>query len=367
MEGEHYSIQPFYSPMMTSEGLQARAQRTNTRPSTFGTQHMMHISPQIPHSNFMGLRTNNINQINEQLDPFGVNRVNRIKKEKDENMRVEYEYENNIQIAMFAGMGQKIVSNMGVTPAHDSPMSMSDPRLLIPHQSPSLSSNSSLSIGPTINIGGPNLSPEQLGITRKLPIPPQLMTQVQVPLGFNGNVNVNVNVPVNPRVPVPVPVPMTSSLSPQMQYFSPMYSPAGLMHSHNHNTPLVGCRGVGKYSPEERMAKIKRYKQKKEKWRNEHPISRAFMGRAKVADEKPRYKGRFVTKEFLDKLKGEDMVAKGVTVGEGMRGDIMGDIRGDIRDTGIQGTLDQNLTDGVVEMEEIKGGDGTHNMEDIKD
>jgi len=51
----------------------------------------------------------------------------------------------------------------------------------------------------------------------------------------------------------------------------------------------------GIYSKEERAQKILGYKNKIMKWRNKHPVSRAFSGRSVTAVNKPRVKGKFVS------------------------------------------------------------------------
>jgi len=57
---------------------------------------------------------------------------------------------------------------------------------------------------------------------------------------------------------------------------------------------------VGAYTREERTEKIIRYKKKIMKWRNKHPVSRSFNGRSKTAVNKPRVKGKFVSKSAID-------------------------------------------------------------------
>jgi hypothetical protein len=51
---------------------------------------------------------------------------------------------------------------------------------------------------------------------------------------------------------------------------------------------------IGTYTKEEREEKIRKYKEKVKRYREAHPVNRAFKGRSKVADMKPRVKGRFV-------------------------------------------------------------------------
>lgn len=55
---------------------------------------------------------------------------------------------------------------------------------------------------------------------------------------------------------------------------------------------------VGVYSKEERLEKIARYKAKLKKWRDLHPVKRKYPGRARIAEKKPRVKGKFVPKEI---------------------------------------------------------------------
>ncbi len=57
-----------------------------------------------------------------------------------------------------------------------------------------------------------------------------------------------------------------------------------------------GCedqRKVGLYTITERSRRILYYKRKLKKWRAEHPVSRVFRGRKKVAFNKPRVNGKF--------------------------------------------------------------------------
>lgn len=51
---------------------------------------------------------------------------------------------------------------------------------------------------------------------------------------------------------------------------------------------------IGQCSKEERLRKLAKYIEKRKKWRAEHMASRKFAGRSKIAETKPRYKGRFV-------------------------------------------------------------------------
>eukprot|EP01017_Pseudomicrothorax_dubius_P037289 TRINITY_DN5451_c0_g1_i1.p1 TRINITY_DN5451_c0_g1~~TRINITY_DN5451_c0_g1_i1.p1 ORF type:complete len:332 (+),score=44.40 TRINITY_DN5451_c0_g1_i1:98-997(+) len=69
-------------------------------------------------------------------------------------------------------------------------------------------------------------------------------------------------------------------------------------------TPKEVC--LGAYTREERNEKISRYKSKICKWREQHPVNRSFKGRSRVAETKPRVKGRFVKKsEQTDEEKKE--------------------------------------------------------------
>lgn len=56
---------------------------------------------------------------------------------------------------------------------------------------------------------------------------------------------------------------------------------------------LTQKKVIGKYTLEERRKKIMRYKDKLNRWRRMHPISRAFSGRRKIAFLKQRNNGRF--------------------------------------------------------------------------
>eukprot|EP00825_Cyclidium_porcatum_P050428 TRINITY_DN8996_c0_g1_i2.p2 TRINITY_DN8996_c0_g1~~TRINITY_DN8996_c0_g1_i2.p2 ORF type:complete len:144 (+),score=29.43 TRINITY_DN8996_c0_g1_i2:125-556(+) len=51
---------------------------------------------------------------------------------------------------------------------------------------------------------------------------------------------------------------------------------------------------IGSYTKKERMQKIQKYKQKIEKWKKAHPVSRKFKGRSAIASIKPRVNGRFI-------------------------------------------------------------------------
>ncbi len=55
----------------------------------------------------------------------------------------------------------------------------------------------------------------------------------------------------------------------------------------------TGRTRVGLYSALERQRKIRKYKEKLKKWRGQHPISRKFDGRRRVAFVKNRLNGRF--------------------------------------------------------------------------
>ncbi len=63
----------------------------------------------------------------------------------------------------------------------------------------------------------------------------------------------------------------------------------------------MSYRQRGVYSKEERRQKILKYKNKIAKWRNSHPVKRAFSGRSNVAGKKPRIKGKFVSTEEYEK------------------------------------------------------------------
>jgi len=64
---------------------------------------------------------------------------------------------------------------------------------------------------------------------------------------------------------------------------------------------MESYRQRGVYSKEERRQKILKYKNKIAKWRNSHPVKRAFSGRSNVAGKKPRIKGKFVSIEEYQK------------------------------------------------------------------
>lgn len=51
---------------------------------------------------------------------------------------------------------------------------------------------------------------------------------------------------------------------------------------------------IGNCNREERLRKLARYIEKRKKWRAEHSASRKFAGRSRIAETKPRYKGRFI-------------------------------------------------------------------------
>lgn len=58
------------------------------------------------------------------------------------------------------------------------------------------------------------------------------------------------------------------------------------------SNPNVKICGI--YTKEQRLLKIKYYKEKMNKWRLMHPINRGFHGRKMVAKIKPRIRGKFV-------------------------------------------------------------------------
>ena len=70
----------------------------------------------------------------------------------------------------------------------------------------------------------------------------------------------------------------------------------------NHKRDIISEESKGIYSKEERMRKIKYYKEKKQKWRVNHPIKRGFIGRKRVASTKPRIRGKFVKKSIYEDL-----------------------------------------------------------------
>jgi len=80
----------------------------------------------------------------------------------------------------------------------------------------------------------------------------------------------------------------------------------GLDYCFDDNKMLKGQDQLGSYSREERMQRILKYKNKIQKWRDAHPVNRAFTGRSKVAGNKPRFKGRFVKASEYDKLKAQE-------------------------------------------------------------
>lgn len=80
---------------------------------------------------------------------------------------------------------------------------------------------------------------------------------------------------------------------------------SGLDFCFDDNKLLKGADHLGSYSREERMQKIMKYKNKIQKWRDSHPVNRAFTGRSKVAGNKPRVKGRFVKASEYIKIKGQ--------------------------------------------------------------
>ena len=66
---------------------------------------------------------------------------------------------------------------------------------------------------------------------------------------------------------------------------------------------------VGIYTQKERSVKIKKYKEKLNRWRVINKDS--FNGRSKVAKAKLRYFGRFIKSEdFKDKLVSDDQIIK---------------------------------------------------------
>lgn len=57
---------------------------------------------------------------------------------------------------------------------------------------------------------------------------------------------------------------------------------------------------IPQYNHAERAAKIKKYKAKIRKWKEEHKPSRIYSGRKKIASEKPRLKGKFIKKDDIE-------------------------------------------------------------------
>jgi hypothetical protein len=110
--------------------------------------------------------------------------------------------------------------------------------------------------------------------------------------------------------------------SPQIASISNTFSPQTFPASHSTsasasnsaNPSAAGsvrrplANNVGLYSPMERRNKILKYKNKQSKWRSNHPISRIFNGRKKVAEQKNRYKGRFVKSSVLAEFRKGDIV-----------------------------------------------------------
>eukprot|EP01017_Pseudomicrothorax_dubius_P007989 TRINITY_DN12585_c0_g3_i2.p1 TRINITY_DN12585_c0_g3~~TRINITY_DN12585_c0_g3_i2.p1 ORF type:complete len:414 (+),score=54.63 TRINITY_DN12585_c0_g3_i2:64-1305(+) len=80
----------------------------------------------------------------------------------------------------------------------------------------------------------------------------------------------------------------------------------------NHMMNNAQAKGkIGPLTKEERMLKIRKYKQKQKNWRCAHPVKRSFVGRSKVATEKPRVRGRFVKiselTKHISKAKGTEI------------------------------------------------------------
>lgn len=68
-------------------------------------------------------------------------------------------------------------------------------------------------------------------------------------------------------------------------------------------------RLVGFYTQKERVAKIRKYKTKIQRWRLNN--KNAFNGRSRVAKTKLRYFGRFIKKDDLnDKILTDDQIIK---------------------------------------------------------
>lgn len=68
-------------------------------------------------------------------------------------------------------------------------------------------------------------------------------------------------------------------------------------------------RLVGIYTQKERVAKIRKYKQKLQRWKLRNKD--AFNGRSRVAKTKLRYFGRFIkSKEFEEKLISDEQIIK---------------------------------------------------------
>jgi hypothetical protein len=83
-------------------------------------------------------------------------------------------------------------------------------------------------------------------------------------------------------------------------------SSGGPLHSNASSSANVRSSNAvginnGKLSAEERKNKIFRYKEKQRKWRESHPISRGFVGRKLVARNKPRFKGKFVKMNIVER------------------------------------------------------------------
>ncbi len=95
------------------------------------------------------------------------------------------------------------------------------------------------------------------------------------------NIDSGISVSPLPRLP---PLHVTPVNSPKFTLPPPLYTKPP--------SPKVE-KMVGGYTVSERQRRIKKYKDKLKKWRAEHPVSRKFDGRRKVAFIKYRLNGRF--------------------------------------------------------------------------
>ena len=69
--------------------------------------------------------------------------------------------------------------------------------------------------------------------------------------------------------------------------------PIFILTKMNGNKTLSGKK-IGLYTVIERQKRIRKYKEKLAKWREDHPVNRNFEGRRRIAFEKQRINGRFI-------------------------------------------------------------------------
>ena len=134
-------------------------------------------------------------------------------------------------------------------------------------------------------------------------------------------------VPVSPPNPTHFPSTSFYSAIPPLG-FPPLILPCQPPYFHLLRPPLLPATRnltprVERCSPEQRAAKIHKYKEKKRLWLLQHPVNRMYRGRSRVAEKKPREKGRFIKVEADSKTRKASSVQhalhKSYPMGKGVK------------------------------------------------